>query len=191
MTTSEQQQLPAQDTPPVPVEPELDEPTEAAAQVPHRKVLSFRAAGQTYAVPIELIKEIIEYGSVTRVPMTPSHLRGVLNLRGAVVPVLDLAARLGFASERIERRTCIVVLALPGEDDSTLNLGMVVESVSEVLDIPEPEIEAAPSFGASIEPRFIDGMAKVRGRFVVILDPETTFAIDELADLTRGAVING
>lgn len=158
------------------------EEADAGFAAPHRKVLSFAVARETFALPIDLIKEIIEFGSVTRVPMTPPHVRGVLNLRGSVVPVIDLAARLGKANIQPDKRTCIIVMALPG-DDAPVDIGVVVDAVNEVLDIPEEEIEPAPGFGASVRADFIDGMAKVRGRFVVVLEPATTFGLEELAGL--------
>lgn len=145
-----------------------------------RKVLSFAIAGDSYAIPIDLIKEILEYGSVTRVPMAPDHIRGVLNLRGAVVPVIDLAARLGRPRAAVSKRTCIVILAIPDEE-GTVDMGVVVDSVNEVLDIPEGDIEPTPSFGTNVPPELIEGIGKVRGRFVVILDAASTFDVEALS----------
>lgn len=163
----------------------LAETEDSASDIPHRKVLSFAVNGETFAIAIDLIKEIIEFGSVTRVPMAPPHMRGVLNLRGSVVPVVDLAARMGKGRSAAGKRTCIVVIGVPGEEEGErVDLGVVVDAVNEVLDIPEADIEPAPAFGANVRPDFIDGMAKVRGKFVVVLDPTTTFAVEELMLLT-------
>lgn len=150
-----------------------------------QKVLSFAVAGETYAIPIDVVKEILEFGSVTRIPMTPPHVRGVLNLRGSVVPVIDLAVRLGRRRSALGKRTCIVVLAIQSEEDA-MNVGVVVDAVNEVLDVAADDLEPAPSFGHSVRPDFIAAMAKVRGKFVTILEPTNTFSIDELAELIGG-----
>lgn len=150
-----------------------------------RKVLSFSVAGETYAVPIDVVKEILEFANVTRIPMTPSHVRGVLNLRGSVVPVIDLAVRLGRRRSHIGKRTCIVVLSVQLEDES-MDVGMLVDAVNEVLDLAADDLEPAPSFGVSIRADFIAAMAKVRSKFITILAPATTFSMEELADLIGG-----
>ncbi len=113
------------------------------------------------------IKEIIEYGSLTTVPMMPGFIRGVINLRGAVVPVVDLSARFGRKSSEVTRRSCIVVLEVE-TDGEQQDVGVVVDSVSEVLAIPASEIEPPPSFGAKIRADFISGMGKVGSKFVTL-----------------------
>lgn len=165
----------------------MNTPTDSAAPALHlrkagngRKVLLFASAGDIFGIPIARIKEVIEYGGVTRVPMTPPHLRGVVNLRGSVVPVIDLAARLGRPPAEAGRRTCIVVLEVD-DGDEVLDVGVVVDGVNEVVDLDPAALQPAPSFGASIRDEFIAGMADVADRFVVLLDETTTFAVDELA----------
>ena len=144
--------------------------------------LTFSLGGEMYAIGILHIKEIIEYGSLTTVPMMPEFIRGVINLRGAVVPVVDLSARFGRQSTEITRKTCIVIIEVQTEEEKQ-DVGVVVDAVSEVLDIPLGEIESAPSFGAKIRADFIAGMGKVGGRFVIILDVDKVLSVDEMAML--------
>jgi purine-binding chemotaxis protein CheW len=145
-----------------------------------RQYLTFLLAGEMYAVRILNVKEIIEYGSLTEIPMMPGFIRGVINLRGAVVPVIDLAARFGGAATQVGRRTCIVIIELV-DDDGRHDIGVVVDAVSEVLEIPSGEIEPAPSFGARIRADFIAGMGKVNGRFVIILDILRVLSVEEMS----------
>ena len=114
--------------------------------------------------------------------MMPEFIRGVINLRGSVVPVVDLAARFGRKSTRVTRRTCIVIIEIESEDEKQ-DVGVVVDTVNEVLEIPRTEIEPAPSFGARIRADFISGMGKIEGKFVVILDVNHVLSIDEMAML--------
>lgn len=145
--------------------------------------LTFLLGGETFAIGILHIKEIIEYGSVTTVPMMPEFVRGVINLRGAVVPVVDLALRFSRAPSPISRRTCIVIIEVMSEDEKH-NIGVTVDAVNEVLEIPSSEIEPPPAFGAKIRSDFIGGMGKVNGKFVIILDADKVLSVDEMASLT-------
>ena len=156
-----------------------------------RQFLTFAAGGETLALGILHVREIIEYGRVTAVPMLPAFVRGVINLRGSVVPVIDLAARLGRAPGTIGRRSCIVIVELTESDGERRELGLLVDAVSAVIDIPE--IEPPPSFGARMRPDFILGMGKLDDRFVVILDPTQTLSLDEMAELAGklDAGVNG
>ena len=146
--------------------------------------LTFLLGGEMFAIDILNIKEIIEYGSLTTVPMMPEFIRGVINLRGAVVPVVDLAVRFGRKSMEATKRTCIVIIEIEAEDERQ-DVGVVVDSVSEVLEIPQSEIEPAPAFGARIRADFIQGMGKINGRFVVILNANHVLSIDEMAVLSQ------
>lgn len=145
--------------------------------------LTFQLGGEMFAIGILAIKEIIEYGDLTTVPMMPRSVRGVINLRGAVVPVIDLQARFGRPPAVIGRRTCIVIVEVHAQADQQQVIGVVVDAVNEVLDIAPSDIEPPPAFGAQIRADFIQGMGKVRGRFVVLLDLDRTLSIDELAAL--------
>jgi len=152
--------------------------------------LTFLLGGEMFAIGILGIKEIIEYGSLTTVPMMPEFIRGVINLRGAVVPVVDLSARFGRTASEITRRSCIVIIEAQGESEQH-DVGVVVDSVSEVLEIPAAEIEPAPSFGAKIRADFISGMGKVNGKFVIILDADRVLSVDEMAMLSGAGVSAG
>lgn len=149
-----------------------------------RQYLTFSLGQEMFAVGILHIREIIEYGSVTTVPMMPSFVRGVINLRGSVVPVLDLAARFGRAACKITRRSCIVIVELESEGEQQ-ELGVIVDAVSEVLEIPASEIEPAPAFGAKIRTDFIAGMGKVNDSFVIILNMNNVLAVEEIAMLAQ------
>lgn len=146
--------------------------------------LTFLLGGEMFAVGILNIKEIIEYGAVTEIPMVPPFIRGVINLRGAVVPVIDLASRFGGKRSEISRRTCIVIIEL-AENDERQDIGVVVDAVSEVLEIPATEIEPPPSFGARIRADFIKGMGKVNGKFVILLEVDKVLSVDEIASLSQ------
>ncbi|WP_343590928.1 chemotaxis protein CheW [Paracidovorax wautersii] len=145
--------------------------------------LTFQLGGEMFAIGILAIKEIIEYGDLTTVPMMPRSVRGVINLRGAVVPVIDLQARFGRPPAVIGRRTCIVIVEVQSQSEQQQVIGVVVDAVNEVLDIAASDIEPPPAFGAQIRADFIRGMGKVRGRFVVLLDLDNTLSAEELATL--------
>ncbi|NML26315.1 chemotaxis protein CheW [Zoogloea dura] len=155
-----------------------------AVEASPAQYLTFQLGGEMFAVGILNIKEIIEYGSVTEIPMVPPFIRGVINLRGAVVPVIDLASRFGGKRSEVSRRTCIVIIEL-AEGEERQDIGVVVDSVSEVLEIPASEIEPPPAFGARIRADFIKGMGKVNGRFVIILDVAKVLSVDEIASLSH------
>ena len=144
--------------------------------------LTFLLGGEMFAIPILNIKEIIEYGNLTTVPMMPAFIRGVINLRGSVVPVVDLAVRFGRKTSDITRRTCIVIIEIETGDEKQ-DVGVVVDTVNEVLEIPRNEVEQAPSFGARIRADFIRGMGKINGKFVIILAVNHVLSIDEMAML--------
>lgn len=147
--------------------------------------LAFQLGGETFAIDIQSIKEVIQYGSLTEVPLMPAFLRGVLNLRGAVVPVIDLAVRFGKAPTDIARRTCVVILEVAHQGELT-ELGIIVDNVSEVLDIGASAIEPAPAFGSRLRSEFLAGVARVGERFVILLDVNHVLSVDEMADLAAG-----
>ena len=156
----------------------------AASTVDIQQYLTFLLSGEMYAVGILNVKEIIEYGQLTEIPMMPAFIRGVINLRGSVVPVVDLAARFGHAQSEIGKRTCIVIVEV-SQEDSKHDLGIMVDAVSEVLEVSSADIEPAPAFGAKIRADFIAGMAKINGKFVIILDIQRVLSVDEMATLAN------
>jgi purine-binding chemotaxis protein CheW len=158
----------------------------------NRQYLTFMLGGEVFAIGILSIKEIIEYGQLTTVPLMPEHIRGVINLRGAVVPVIDLSARFGRAGTEVTRRTCIVIIEARG-GEAQQDIGVVVDAVNEVVEIAASQIEPAPAFGANIRTDFIQGMGKVNDRFVIILSVDHVLSVDELAALgeLHASVQNG
>jgi purine-binding chemotaxis protein CheW len=142
--------------------------------------LTFTVADELYTIAIMYIKEIIEYVNLTSVPMAPPYIRGVLNLRGNVLPVIDLAVRFGVPAQKISKHSCIVIveIALGGE---YLNMGVVVDAVNDVLTLTPADFEPAPSFGSRIRAEFIRNIAKVDNRFIILLDVDRVLSIEELA----------
>ena len=151
-----------------------------------QQYLTFMLGGEMFAIGILAIKEIIEYNSLTEVPMMPPYIRGVINLRGAVVPVADLSVRFGRTAGPVTKRTCIVIVEITANSERQ-DVGVVVDAVNEVLDLPASEIEPPPTFGAKIRTDFIQGMGKVNGKFVVLLDVNHVLAFDEIVEVTQAA----
>ncbi len=152
----------------------------------HTQYLTFHLAGEEYAVGILKVKEIIEYGTLTVVPQTPTSVRGVINLRGNVVPVVDLAIKFAMAQSPITNRTCIVIVEVALDGEQAV-MGVIADSVSQVIDLPASEILPPPAFGTRIKADFLHGMAKADKKFFLIL------AIDKVLgaeDLSSHASIN-
>lgn len=145
--------------------------------------LTFAVGVESYAAQIDSIREILEVPAMTVVPLMPAFVRGVINLRGAVVPVIDLAARLDQGATEIGRRSCVVVVEVIVDGQAPLVLGVLVDAVHEVLDIAGTDIEPTPALGTRIDARFIRGMAKVAKRLIVVLDLGRVLAQDELANM--------
>ena len=146
--------------------------------------LTFMLGGDAYAIGILSIKEIIEYTPMTEVPMMPACVRGVINLRGAVVPVMDLQVRFGQSSSAVTKRTCIVIVEVQSPEGQQV-MGVVVDAVNEVLDIDGSDIEPPPAFGTRIRTDFISGMGKVRGKFVILLNVDQVLDLDDLQSLSE------
>lgn len=159
-----------------------------AAAADHQQYLTFVLGGEMYAIAILSVKEIIDYGNLTVVPMMPECIRGVINLRGAVVPVVDLARRFSSGSTEVTRRSCIVIVEVAAEADGEhQDIGVIVDAVSEVLEIHQDQIEPTPAFGAKIRTDFIQGMGKVDGRFVIVLNVDRVLSMEDLSMLGRAA----
>ena len=155
-----------------------------AAPTETHQYLTFSLGEEMYAVGILNVKEIIEYGRLTEIPMMPGFIRGVINLRGAVVPVIDLAARFGGKEASVQKRTCNVIVEVR-QDGQKHDIGIMVDAVSEVLEIAAADIEPPPTFGASIRADFIAGMGKVDGKFVIILDIQQVLSAEEMASISE------
>lgn len=153
---------------------------EAAAR--GQQYLTFSVGGELFGLAIAAIKEIIEYRQLTDVPMMPPFMRGVINLRGRVVPVIDLSARFGRPAADVTRRSCIVILEV-NQQQLQYDIGVVVDAVSAVVEIADQQIEPPPSFGARLRSDFISGMGKLGDAFVIILDIDRVLSVDELVAL--------
>ncbi|KGK56269.1 membrane protein [Xanthomonas cannabis pv. phaseoli] len=152
-----------------------------------QQYLTFTLSGEMFGLGILGIKEIIEYRAPTDVPMMPPALRGVINLRGAVVPVVDLQQRFGRSASAITKRSCIVIVEIAHADTQQV-LGLLVDAVSEVLEIAAGDIVDTPSFGAGIARDFIQAMGKIGERFVILLDADAVLGNDALAQLPAAAL---
>jgi len=153
------------------------------------RYLTFRLGTEVFALGILDITEIIEHRPLTEVPMMPSFIRGVLNLRGRVVPVVDLAARFGRGSTAVGRRTGIIILetANPAGDGRGQDFGIIVDAVNEVMHFGEDDIEPPPAFGAGIRSDFISGMAKRGNDFIIVLDVSRVLSLEEMMMLGQAA----
>ena len=150
--------------------------------------LTFFLAGEEYAITILQVTDIIECGVVTRVPGTPPWIRGVHNLRGTVVPVIDLAIKFGLPATEITRRTCVVIVELRVDDEAVI-MGVMADSVHQVVDFTAEQIQPAPSFGPRVRASFLLGMASTSdARFVLLLDIDRIFSSDEILAASATAV---
>ena len=156
----------------------------------NHQYLTLSVGGESFAIGILHVKEIMGYGVVTEVPMMPAFIRGVINLRGSVVPVIDLAARFGQAPSAIAKRTSIVIIEV-SHGGISLDIGIVVDAVHAVLEIREGNIKPPPSFGARVRPDFIQGMGDVDDRFIVILDVTKVLSVEEMSSLATPGVSAG
>jgi len=147
---------------------------------PTTQYLSFFLAGEEYALAILQVREIIEYDTITRVPGTPAWIGGVVNLRGSVLPVIDLAMKLGLPPCTITRRTCIVVVEIDHEGDR-LVLGLLTDAVGQVLDFGPGDVEATPPFGTPVHIDYLIGMGRAGKKFVLLLDANRILDTREIA----------
>ena len=144
--------------------------------------LTFSLGEEVFGMDIRTVREIIQVGPMTTVPLMPTFVRGIINLRGAVVPVIDLHVRFGRTPARVTKKTCIVIFdAQRGSE--RVELGLLVDAVSEVIDIASHDIETPPDFGTAVRRDFIRGMGRVGQRFVIVLDPDRAFDVDDMAQL--------
>jgi purine-binding chemotaxis protein CheW len=150
-----------------------------------RQLLRFALSDDLYGIPIEAVREILQVGVMTQVPMMPRFVRGVMNLRGAVVPVLDLGLRLGLQPTRISRRTCIVIVETFNGDGTPLRHGVLVDAVHEVLEVTQEQINAVPALGTRVAPQFIAGVTRVHDQSVEVLEVPRVFDDTELSRLVE------
>ena len=145
--------------------------------------LTFKLADEIFALDVAKVREILEVTTITKVPQTPDFMRGVINLRGSVVPVVDMRLKFGMSMTEQTVNTCIIVVEINLDGDS-LVLGALADSVQEVVEMEAESIEPAPHIGTKLNTDFIRGMGKVDDHFVMILDIDKIFSSAELADLT-------
>ena len=150
------------------------------------KYLTFSLADEEYGIGILMIREIIGMLPVTSVPQTPLFVKGVINLRGKVIPVVDLRLRFGMTAKDYTERTCIIVVEIEGQT-GTIQIGIVVDAVSEVLNIKGEEIEDSPTFGAKLDTDYILGMAKMEGGVKILLDIDRVLNDEDLSTLEKAA----
>jgi purine-binding chemotaxis protein CheW len=148
------------------------------------KYLTFTLANEEYGIGILKIKEIIGMMPITSVPRTPSFVKGVINLRGKVIPVVDLRLKFGMPPMDYTDRTCIIVVEIAGQSGA-LTIGIVVDSVSEVLNIKEEDIENTPTFGVRVNTDYIMGMAKISGGVKILLDIDKVLSSQEIVSLEK------
>jgi len=142
--------------------------------------LTFKLAEEVFALDVAKVREILEYTAVTKVPQTPDFMRGVINLRGSVVPVIDLRLKFGLTATEESINTCIIVTEVDLDDEAIL-LGALADSVQEVIEMEPDQIEAAPHVGTKLNTDFIKGMGKKDNNFLMILDIDKVFTTNELA----------
>lgn len=147
--------------------------------------VTFTLGGDLYGIEINFIREIIEFEGITRVPMMPSFVRGIINLRGAVVPVIDLSVRFGRELTEIKPSTCVAILSLPHTDSHYTEVGLLLDSVCEVLEIPQDAIDPTPSFGANIQGDFIQGIATINSKFAILLDVQRAVSVQDLSAMVE------
>lgn len=143
------------------------------------KYLTFKLSTEEYGLEILTVKEIIGLLTITKMPRTPDYIRGVINLRGKVIPVTDLRIKFGMEPHRDTTETCIIVVEI-SHGGQPLFMGILVDSVSEVLNISQSELEDAPTFGTGVNTEFIQGMGKVGERVIILLDIDNVISGDDL-----------
>lgn len=142
--------------------------------------LTFKLGDEVFALDISKVREVLDFTSITKVPRTPEFMRGVINLRGSVVPVVDLRLKFGMTKTEKTVNTCIIIVEVTVDEETTV-LGALADSVQEVLDLEPGHIEPAPKIGTRLNTEFIRGMGKRDNDFIIILDIDKIFSISELA----------
>jgi len=146
--------------------------------------LTFLVGKENLGINIQEINEIIEISNITTVPMTPDYISGVINLRGNVVPVVDLSARLSHGKSMITKRSCIVLVEVESDNEQQV-IGMLVDQVNEILEIPQQDIQDAPEFDADIRVEFIYAMGRIEDKFIILLDVNRVLSVSELSQLSQ------
>ncbi|MBJ6727862.1 chemotaxis protein CheW [Geomesophilobacter sediminis] len=153
--------------------------------------LTFRLAEELFALDIGKVREVLDFTTITKVPQTPDYMRGVINLRGSVVPVVDLRLKFGMASGEQTVNTCVIIVEVEMDGEKVV-MGAMADAVQEVLDLEPDQIEPPPRIGTKLNTDFITGMGKHNDQFIIILDIDRVFSVDELLLVEReAAAVNG
>ena len=152
----------------------------ASAILEMTQYLTFKLDEEIFALDIGKVREVLDFTSVTKVPRTPEFMRGVINLRGSVVPVVDLRLKFGMSKTEKTVNTCIIIVEVAVDEETTI-LGVLADSVQEVMDLEPDHIEPAPKIGTRLNTEFIKGMGKHNNNFIIILDIDKVFTTSELA----------
>jgi purine-binding chemotaxis protein CheW len=160
----------------------MDKHTTDNAPAATRQYLTCYVGDALYALPVDIAREVITFTHLTDVPLMPEFVRGVINLRGAVIPVIDLSIRLGRHPIEEKKRTCIVIVDVPHERQPFI-AGVLVDAISDVVNVTDNHIEVTPSFGTHIRTEYIQAMLNVNGRFIVALNIDNILSVDDIIDL--------
>lgn len=162
--------------------------TAAAGQLNAGKYLAFQLGRESYGIEVLKIREIIRLVDITAVPQMPDYIKGVINLRGKIIPVLDLRIRFGLPAADATERICIVVVQVKVRSGAAIQMGLVVDGVEEVLNIGKGDIEATPDFGAKVNTEYLLGIAKAKGKVIALLDIDCVVAMSAVQELAAGEV---
>jgi purine-binding chemotaxis protein CheW len=158
----------------------MEEPMSEAGITETTQYLTFKLDDEVFALDITKVREVLDFTTVTKVPRTPEFMRGVINLRGSVVPVVDLRLKFGMTKTEKTVNTCVIIVEVAVDNETTI-LGALADSVQEVMDLEPDHIEPAPKIGTRLDTEFIKGMGKRESNFIIILDVDKIFSTDELA----------
>ncbi len=146
--------------------------------------LTFKLGGEVFAINIDIVREVLDFTTVTKVPQTPDFMRGVINLRGNVVPVMDMRLKFGLSQTEKTVNTCVIITEIEMDGEKTV-VGAMADSVQEVLDLEPDQIEPPPRIGAKLNTEILRGMGKHGEKFIMILDIDKVFSSDDLSEIKR------
>ena len=164
------------------------ETNQPSLQAQAGKYLAFTLGRESYGLPVLKVREIIRLVAITPVPQMPAHIRGVINLRGKIVPVVDLRIRFGLAVAESSESTCIVVVQVKLAAGGVMHMGLIVDGVEEVINFAAADLEATPDFGMKVDTDYLLGMAKVKGRVIALLDIDRVVGATDVENMQRGLV---
>jgi len=162
---------------------------ESAENIQHEQYLTFHSAGEEYAIGILQVKEIIPFNGATTVPMAPPAIRGLINLRGRAVPVIDLAIKFGATETQATNRTCVIIAdVIVGKEEMVM--GILTDSVKKVIELPVEDIDEAPNFGTGVASHYLSGLAKINEEFIPIIDVENVLSPEEVLEAVLPSLVD-